>query len=222
MKSPARIFISVRPSNPRRLSTKRFAINDVVYRSARRAFKDVNEKTNLKLLRNRSTVRTVLDTTSPSPPRPCIPDTAAPERRGTPCTHRPPTDTDLVPAEIAHTHERRQTSGAARRNHDRTIAIPAHGARSMRSGSRTRPRPPIDPHDRMHDGTSHCLERVQFSTTASATPTGATRGRHTQWSSRRLARSPTLLPVARPITTLHAHHNCTVASLELLRSLILI
>ena len=56
MKSPARIFISVRPSNPRRLSTKRFAINDVVYRSARRAFKDVNEKTNLKLLRNRSTV----------------------------------------------------------------------------------------------------------------------------------------------------------------------
>ena len=79
MKSPARIFISVRPSNPRRLSTKRFAINDVVYRSARRAFKDVNEKTNLKLLRNRSTVdgigygtvllaRARLDRASPIPP----------------------------------------------------------------------------------------------------------------------------------------------------------
>ena len=223
MKSPARIFISVRPSNPRRLSTKRFAINDVVYRSARRAFKDVNEKTNLKLLRNRPTDDGGGRTTSPSPPRPCIPDTAAPERRGTPCTHRPPTDTDLVPAEIAHTHERRQTSGAAQGATTPTgRSRSQHGARSMRSGSRTRPRPPIDPHDRMHDGTSHCLERVQFSTTASATPTGATRGRHTQWSSRRLARSPTLLPVARPITTLHAHHNCTVASLELLRSLILI
>ena len=217
MKSPARIFISVRPSNPRRLSTKRFAINDVVYRSARRAFKDVNEKTNLKLLRNRSTwillARARLDRASPIPPPQSAEGPRAP-------TDRPLTRIWCQPRSPTRTRDVRRVApqGATTTGRSRS----QHGARSMRSGSRTRPRPPIDPHDRMHDGTSHCLERVQFSTTASATPTGATRGRHTQWSSRRLARSPTLLPVARPITTLHAHHNCTVASLELLRSLILI
>ena len=201
MKSPARIFISVRPSNPRRLSTKRFAINDVVYRSARRAW--------ILLARAR------LDRASPIPPPQSAEGPRAP-------TDRPLTRIWCQPRSPTRTRDVRRVAPCTRRNHDRTIARSQHGARSMRSGSRTRPRPPIDPHDRMHDGTSHCLERVQFSTTASATPTGATRGRHTQWSSRRLARSPTLLPVARPITTLHAHHNCTVASLELLRSLILI